>query len=241
MSRTTERGSRGTLAARVALALTVMVLVTAACASDPTQSEEYTSLQAQYEEASAQLAETQSRLVGAEAALADSRQENADTEKELAEAASTLTATEDRVAALEGSVESMLARLDTIRAATAAHVSGDLIISMGGFDEVAGSGIATSVGDSLVASFDLPGGSWEAFATDPGWFWCWCEQVQELGDPATTAALEWWFDTPVGSEEEFWAWYEVQLRVLGLMADEIDAAIEVGAETLDADPVVTAR
>jgi len=241
MSSAHGRNGHGSLATRATVAMIVVLVVTAACAGDPTQSEEYTSLEAELATVTAELADAQSRLVGSEAALASSRQSFTDTESELEDTAAALVATEARIEALEGAVESMLDRLDMIRDAAAAHVTGDLFISVEGYSAAAGAGVATEVGDSLVATLDLPGGSWEGFITDPGWFWCWCEQVDELGDPGASAALDRWFDTPIGSEEEWWAWYEVQMRIMSVLVEEVDEAADEGGTVLDDTPIVTTK
>jgi hypothetical protein len=207
--------------------LVLFLLVVAACA-DPTESEEYVSLQTRLDDTTAELNDLRSRLAGAEVALAASRSES---QIALDGAERSLAGRNARVGDLETAVAEMLTSLDEIRQAAAVHISGDLFFLP--YDSAISNGVAADVGDGLVISLGLPGGTWEGFASDPDRFWCWCRQVEDLDDPATSAALERWFDAPIGSEEEFWAWYEVQMRVMGILIAAIESAQDQGVVTLD--------
>jgi hypothetical protein len=209
----------------------VIVLILTAC-GDPTQSEEYTSLQSEYAALQLQLDaalgerdEVVVRLTGTETALADSVQAFDAAEASLAHG-------EVTIADLRAAVAEMDASMARIRQALAAHASGDLIVGANSYENALASGMTIEISDHIVVSLDLPGGTWEAFNSDENRFWCWCEQVNGLDDPELSAALDRWFDTPVGSDEEFWAWYEVQLRILDMTITEIDEGRDIAVSTL---------
>lgn len=218
-------------AARLFAPVAVVALILTAC-SDPTQSEEYTSLQSEYAALQSQLDavigerdEVVVRLTGTETALAESVQAIDEAEASLAHGEAT-------IGDLRAAVEETDARMARIRQLLAAHASGDLAIGSDYYEEAVATGMTVEIGDHVVATLDLPGGTFEAFNSDEDRFWCWCEQVSDLNDPELSAALDRWFDTPGGSDAEFWAWYEVQLRILDLMITEIDEGRDLAVSTL---------
>lgn len=209
---------------RAVPAMALMVVIATGCASDPTQSEEYRSLQASLDEAAKRIEQVEARLVGSEVALAEARGALGDANGLLAER-------DQRVAALEGAVEGMLFDIDGVHSYIGAYISGQLWLNEAAYRAAVDNAVSVDVADRLVAEFGLPGGDWAGYADDDNW-WCWCQRVSAVGDPAATAAIDTWLAAEPGSEEEWWAFYEVQLILLGLLVDGVAEIEDRGVATL---------
>ncbi len=227
-----DRGRPG-VEVRLMVLLGLFVVVLTAC-GDPTKSEEYTSLESEYAALEAELGAMVTERDSVTARLGDTESNLATSTQMLVVVEASLTDRETEVAELHSMVDEMLASLETIRRAAAAHASGDLILNMRGYEDAVANGISVEVGDQLVADLALPGGTWVGFLADDDTYWCWCQSVNDIGDPEISAALNRWVGTPAGSDEEFWAWYEVQLRILGAILVEVDSVTSEATSTLQA-------
>jgi len=193
--------------------LAASLVVVSACASDPTRSEEYQTLQASLEMTERELDRVEARLAGSQVALTESQ-------ARLDAAEAELTERERQVAALEGAVEGMLFGIEEIRTYVEAHASGDLWLNEESRQAAVANGVSVEAADRLVVELDLPGSDWEGYTSDDNW-WCWCQLVGDLDDPVASAALDAWLETEYGSEEEWWAFYDVQLILLDLLVEAI--------------------
>jgi hypothetical protein len=225
-----EATERTTGLARLGVTAMVVLLLIAGCA-DPTSSDEYTSLETDYASLQSDYAALQEQLGTLQGRATEMESQIVDTESELAAASEALSDREGELAELKGELADVTSGVSTADshlsrayAALAALADGELWF-LGNPQDAERYGMTVGVADDLVTSLDPTAAGWDELNDQLNGAGCrWCDQVDELDDAELSAALDRWWGTTMGTGKEYYAWLEVQMRILQIVIDEMAAA-----------------
>jgi len=206
--------------------MAALLLVAAACSSDPTESEEYQTLLTERGALSEQLADATTDLEATTQELVDMTAALADSEAEAETLQVKLTDREEEVASLRNAGNDVRDLLVTADAAMKAKAFFETWITTGFYDELAGLQVPMELGDQVMIYLDNQWVTWRDLVETDALF-DFRDIVREIGDDELMDAWDRWLDTPVGSDEELAAAVELDLRLDLVIFEMINDALEV--------------